>query len=177
MTNPLNSADIFNFVILGNTNKNCILTHFSKESLKVESLNNASRIRYSRPPQNKGIFWNKGSDVIIYTHDATNEILSSSSNYIADIVMWPNFGYSSIFMTEVIISQIIYGFVQKTDFEGWSWFKFNCLGLALSRALKFYSSVAKGLKLKSKRCWGELVGGLFGIPPSRPVKTISCSCV
>ena len=66
--------------------------------------------------------------------------------------MRPNFGYSSIFMTEVIISQIIYGFVQKTDFEVWSWFKFNRLGLALSRALKFYSSVAKGLKLKSKRC-------------------------
>ena len=117
------------------------------------------------------------SDVIIYIHDATNEILSSSSNYIADIVMWPNFGHSSIFMREVIISQIIYEFVQKTDFEGWSWFKFNRLGLALGTALKFYSSVAKGLKLKVKRCWEELVGGLFGIPPSRSVKTITCSCV
>ena len=33
-------------------------------------------------------------------------------------------------------------------FEGSSWFKFNNLGLALGMALKFYTSVAKGLKLK-----------------------------
>ena len=31
-------------------------------------------------------------------------------------------GYSSIFMTEIIICQIIYEFVQKADFEGWPWF-------------------------------------------------------
>ena len=61
-------------------------------------------------------------------------------------------GYSSIFMREVIISQIIYGFVQKTDFEGWSWFNVNNLGLALGMALKFCSSVAKILKLKVKKC-------------------------
>ena len=52
-------------------------------------------------------------------------------------------GYSSIFMREVIINQITYGFVQKTDFEGWSWFSINNLGLALGMVLKFYSSVAK----------------------------------
>ena len=32
-------------------------------------------------------------------------------------------------------------------FESCSWFKFNNLGLALSMALKVYTSVAKGLKL------------------------------
>ena len=52
-------------------------------------------------------------------------------------------GYSSIFMRKVITSQIIYGFVQKADFEGWSWFNVNNLGLALGMTLKFYSSVAK----------------------------------
>ena len=55
-------------------------------------------------------------------------------------------------MTEVIISQIIYGFVLKTDFEGWSWANVNNLALELGMALKFYSSVAKGLKLKVKKC-------------------------
>ena len=55
-------------------------------------------------------------------------------------------------MRKVIISQIIYGFVQKTDFEGLFWFMFNNLELTLGMALKFYSSVAKGLKLKVKRC-------------------------
>ena len=46
-------------------------------------------------------------------------------------------------MTEVTISQIIYGFVQETVLEGWSWFNVNNLGLALGMALKFYSSVTK----------------------------------
>ena len=39
-------------------------------------------------------------------------------------------------------------------FEGWSWFKFNNLGLTLGTNLKFYTSVAKGLKLKVRKFWG-----------------------
>ena len=61
-------------------------------------------------------------------------------------------GYSSIFMREVIIRQIIQGFVQKADFEGRFSFNANNLGLVLSMALKFYSSVAKRLNLKVKKC-------------------------
>ena len=39
------------------------------------------------------------------------------------------------------------GFDQKnTFFEGWSWFKFNNLGLALGIALEFFAGLAKGLK-------------------------------
>ena len=88
-------------------------------------------------------------------------------------------------MREVIISQIIYGFVQKADFKGWSSFSANNLGLALGTTLKFYSSVEKRLRLKVKKCWGKLEGGLFALPPppilnsvkndladSRSVKTI-----
>ena len=69
-------------------------------------------------------------------------------------------------------------------FEGWSWFKFNNLRLTLGTNLKFYTSVAKGLKLKVRKFWGliptfievtgeKLVGGpfcplppLFLLPPS-----------
>ena len=61
-------------------------------------------------------------------------------------------------------------------FEGWSWFKFNNFGLPPGTNLKFYTSVAKGLKLKVRRFWGliptfgevtgeKLVGGLFAPPP------------
>ena len=39
-------------------------------------------------------------------------------------------------------------------FEGWSWFKFNNLGLALGTKLKFYTSVTKELKLKVRKFWG-----------------------
>ena len=42
------------------------------------------------------VFWNKGYDVIITTHEVTNKILSRDSNYIVDVVMWPKFGNSSI---------------------------------------------------------------------------------
>ena len=62
-------------------------------------------------------------------------------------------------------------------FEGWSWFKFNNLGLALGTNLKFCTSVAKGLKLKVRKFSGpnstfvevteeKLVGGAFLDPPS-----------
>ena len=34
----------------------------------------------------------KGSEVIISIHGTTNRVLSSSSSYIVDVVMWPYFG-------------------------------------------------------------------------------------
>ena len=60
--------------------------------------------------------------------------------------------------------------------EGWSWFKFNNLGLALVTNLKFYTSLSKGLKLRVRRFWGliptfvevtgeKLVEGAFPLPP------------
>ena len=43
---------------------------------------------------------------------------------------------------------------KTTFFEGWSWFKLNNYGLALGMDLKFYTSVAKGLKLKVRKFLG-----------------------
>ena len=65
-----------------------------------------------------------------------------------------------------------------TFFEGWSWFKFNNLGQTHAMNLKFYTSVAKGLKLKVRKFWGlipafvevtegKLVAGAF-LTPSHP---------
>ena len=43
---------------------------------------------------------------------------------------------------------------RKTAFyEGWSWFKFDNMGLALGKNLKFYTNVAKELKLKIRKFW------------------------
>ena len=42
-------------------------------------------------------------------------------------------------------------------FQGYSWFKLNNLGLALSMALKFYTSAAKGLKLKVRKFCGLIL--------------------
>ena len=66
-------------------------------------------------------------------------------------------------------------------FEEWSWFKSNNLGLALDTNLEFYTSVAKGSKLKVRKFLGinptfvEVLGekqvggggleGLFAFPP------------
>ena len=50
------------------------------------------------------VFWNKGYGVIMYVRDATNQILSGDSNYVGDLVMWPKFGNSNIYMWEVIIT-------------------------------------------------------------------------
>ena len=68
---------------------------------------------------------------------------------------------------------------KTTFFEGWPWFKFNNLGLALGRTLKFYTSLSKGLKLKVRKSWGliptfveltgeKLVGGAFWQSPPPP---------
>ena len=83
-------------------------------------------------------------------------------------------------MTKVIITSFYKNLSRKiTFFEGWFSFKFNNLGLALGTNLKFYTSVAKGLKLKVRLFWGpnptfvkvtgeKLVGGAFLPPPPHP---------
>ena len=64
-------------------------------------------------------------------------------------------------------------------FEGWPWFKFNNLGLALGKNSKFYTSLSKGLKLKVRNFGGlipmfvevtgeKLVGVAFLPPPPPP---------
>ena len=50
------------------------------------------------------LFWNKVYDVIIYVDDVTNQILSRDSNYIIDMIIWPKFGNSSIYITEATIT-------------------------------------------------------------------------
>ena len=53
------------------------------------------------------VFWNKGHDIIISTHDVNNKILSRDSNYIVNVVMRSKFGNSSISWREVIITLIL----------------------------------------------------------------------
>ena len=50
------------------------------------------------------VFWNKGYDIITYVHDVANKILSSDSNYVVNVVIWPKFGNSKISKREVIIT-------------------------------------------------------------------------
>ena len=69
---------------------------------------------------------------------------------------------------------------RKIDFfEGWSWFKFTNLGLALGTNLKLCTSVSKGLKLNARKFWGpnptfvevtreKLVEGAF-LPTPHPI--------
>ena len=72
-------------------------------------------------------------------------------------------------------------------FEGWAWFKFNNLRLALGTNLKFYTSVAKELKLKFRKFQGliptfvevtgeKLVGESF-CPPSPPLPPSSVGLI
>ena len=99
------------------------------------------------------IFSSKGYCVIIYVHDVTNKILLRVSNYIEDVVKWPKFGNTSISMTEVIITWILYKDLTRknTSFEGCSRFKFNNLVLLLGMVLKLYVSVTNVLKLNVRK--------------------------
>ena len=61
-------------------------------------------------------------------------------------------------MREVTITSILEGFDRKTTFfDRWSWFKFHNLGLALGMTLKFYTSMAKGLKVNVRTFWGLIL--------------------
>ena len=51
------------------------------------------------------VFWYKGYDVIISIHDATKIVLSSDSNHIVNVIIWPKLGNSA--MGEVIITFIL----------------------------------------------------------------------
>ena len=58
-------------------------------------------------------------------------------------------------MKEVITTSVLSGFDQKNRiFERWSWLKFSSLKLALGTNLKFYTNVAKGLRLKVRQFLG-----------------------
>ena len=110
------------------------------------------------------VFWNKCYDVIIFVHYITNKISLSDSNYILDVVIWPRFGNSSISMRKVIITSTLQGFDRKNHFfEGRSWFKLNNFGLKPGMASKFYTSVAKGLKVKVKKLFRLIPPSWIGL--------------
>ena len=91
------------------------------ESLKVVLINVVEILIISAKLATLGllkikVFWNIDYDLIISVHDVTNKILSHNSNYNEDVVMWPKFGNSSIFMREIIIISTLKGFDQKSQF-------------------------------------------------------------
>ena len=101
------------------------------------------------------VFWKEGYDITIFVNDITNNSVSHDSNYIVDVFMWPKFFNLSISMTEFIISQVYKDLTRKTTFfEGWSWFKFNNLGLTLGTNLKFLPVWQKGKNYKSESFLG-----------------------
>ena len=191
MTNHLSSADIATFLL--EISKFCYIKKLDTDSiLKISNSFHFSWVfkdflnkngynfdDVSRPTPGLleiKVFWNKGYDVIVSVQDVTSKILSGVPNYIVDVVIWPKFGNSSIAITEVIISLILYRFDHKNCFfEEWSWFKLNNLGLALGTSLEFYMSLAQGLKVKVRKFWlliptfvevtvEKLVGGHFPSP-------------
>ena len=121
-------------------------------------------------PLKMKIFWNKGYDFIIFAHNVTKNILSRDWNYTVDMVMWPKFGNSSISVSEVIITLILYGIEQKTNFLR------DAFGSSsIIWNLNFYPSVEKYLKLKFRKFRGliptfveatgeKLIGGFFCSP-------------
>ena len=91
--------------------------------------------------------------------------------------MWPKLGNYHLYEKSYCRVNFIRIWPEKLFFEGWSWFKFNNFRLALAMNLKFYTSVAKGLKVKVRKFLElvptfvevtreNLIGGLFA--PSHP---------
>ena len=100
------------------------------------------------------LFWNKGYGAIISDHDVINKDLLCDSN----VETWPKFGNASI-------SSLISQFFKDLG-------KFNKLGEALVMVLKFYSSVAKVLRLKVRKFW-ELILTFGEVAGENPVVTVT----
>ena len=82
------------------------------ESLRIVLINMVKILMMSAKMGTPGllkikIFWKKAYDVIIFALDVTKTILSLDSNYNVNVVMWSKFGYSSIYVREVIIYSIL----------------------------------------------------------------------
>ena len=89
---------------------------------------------------------------MISVHDAIKK--SRDSNCIADIAIWRMFGKFKISIEKLSLLQFYKDLTRKTLFvEGWSWFKFNNLALALGMTLKCHKNVAKESKLKVNMFW------------------------
>ena len=88
------------------------------ESLKIYLINMVAILMMSAKMATLGLLkikvcWNKGYEVKSYVHDVTNQFLLRDSNCIVDMVMIPKSGNSSIYIREVIITSMLYGFDQK----------------------------------------------------------------
>ena len=66
--------------------------------------------------------------------------------------MWLSLVTLALLREKLSQPQFYKDLTRKTTFsEGWSWFKFNNLGMELGMALKFYTSAVKELKLKFRK--------------------------
>ena len=100
------------------------------------------------------LFWNKDYGAIISGHGVVNKILLCDSN----VDIWPKFGNASI-------SSLVSQFFKDLT-------KFNKLGEALVMVLKFYSTVAKVLRLKVRKFWGLIL--TFGeVAGEKPVVRVT----
>ena len=118
------------FLILRNTDRDCILVHNFEFflCLKLVLINVLAILMMWAKLATLDlfkikVFWSKSYDIIIFFHDVSNKILLGNSNYVLDVVMWQIIVNPRISMRKVIVSSIF--------LEGCSWFKFNSLRLAL----------------------------------------------
>ena len=86
-------------------------------------------------------FLSNNHETFLNTSMTSEKMSLRDSNYIPIAIMLSKFGYSL-------------GVIKSTFSEGWSWFKFNKLRLALDIALKLYTSGEKELKLKVRKIAG-----------------------
>ena len=158
---PLKRWSLFSWIFF--TNKvDCIFTHNSQvfkhffNSLEIVLMKiitifmMSAKVASARLLKLK-IFWNKGYDVIVSVHGVTSRILSSDSNDMVDVIMLPKFGNTSKERSYHNLNFIRTWPEKPLFFKSWS---FDNLGLALGMALKFYTSLAKMLKIKSRKFWG-----------------------
>ena len=100
------------------------------------------------------VFPSKDCDIIVFVHDVINRILSRDSDYVADVVIWPNFGYYHFNERSCHNLNFMRIWPKISLFWGVALFEGQLCGTGIRYSLKSLRQFGKRVKTKSQKVRG-----------------------
>ena len=100
------------------------------------------------------VFPSKDCDIIVFVDDVINRILSLDSDYVVDVVIWPNFGYYHFNERSCHNLNFMRIWPKISLFWGVALFEGQLCGTGIRYSLKSLRQFLKRVKLKVRKCGG-----------------------
>ena len=100
------------------------------------------------------VFPSKDCDIIVFVDDVINRILSRDSDYVVDVVIWPNFGYYHFNERSCHNLNFMRIWPKISLFWGVALFERQLCGTGIRYSLKSLRQFRKRVKLKVRKCGG-----------------------